>query len=182
MIRAALLSLVLLGTPAFAQETHDEHAQEHHEEHGDHDHEEHGHEEHDDHVAEADGIRAVHAWTNATSGSAALVYVEIENTSDADVTLTGGETELAQSVELVGLQNSGGELSYVPIPEMPIPAGSEMLLSPNGLALQLNGLTEPLVEGEHFHIDIEFGDVHLDTAVEIESATATQHSHAGHQH
>lgn len=164
MIRAAVLSLALLATPAFAQEVHD------------------GHEDHDDHVAEANGIRALHAWTNATSGSTALMYVEIENGSDAEVILTGGETEIAQSVELVGLQNSGGELSYTAIPEMPIAAGSEMVLSPNGLALQLNGLSEALVEGEHFHIDIEFGDIHLDTSVEIQSATATQHSHAGHNH
>src|SRR5690606_30806429 len=130
-------------------------------------------EDHDDHVAEADGIRALHAWTNATSGSTALVYIEIENSSDAEVILTGGQTDIAQSVELVGLQNSGGELSYTAIPEMPIAAGSEMVLSPNGLALQLNGLSEALAEGEHFHIDIEFGDIHLDTSVEIQSATAT---------
>lgn len=176
MIRAAFLSLALLATPAIAQEAHDDHAEEHggHEEHGEHDH--------DEHLTEAEGIRTLHAWANATDGSTALVYVEIENTSDADVTLTGGETEIAQSVELVGLQNSGGELSYTAIPEMPIAAGSEMVLSPNGLALQLNGLSEPLVEGEHFHIDIEFGDIHLDTSVEIQSATATQHSHAGHNH
>jgi copper(I)-binding protein len=175
MIRAAVLSLALLVTPAFAQEVHDDHAEEHHDEH---DHEDHD----DDHVAEVDGIRTLHAWANATNGSTALVYVEIENGSDAEVILTGGETDIAQSVELVGLQNSGGELSYTSIPEMPIAAGSEMVLSPNGLALQLNGLSEALVEGEHFHIDIEFGDIHLDTSVEIQSATATQHSHAGHNH
>ena len=158
MIRTIFLSLALLAVPALAQDDHDHH------------------------VAEASGIRAVHAWANATDASSALVYVEIENASDRAVALTGAHTGIAQSAELVGLQNSGGELSYTAIPEMPLPAGSELVLSPNGLAIQLSGLTGPLVEGETFEIEFQFGDIHLPATVAIEPADATQHSHAGHQH
>lgn len=164
MIRAALVSLALLATPAFA---HDDHAEDH---------------EHDHHVAEAEGLRAIHAWANATTGSTALVYVELENTSDTDATLTGAHSDIAASAQLVGLENSGGQLTYTPLPLMPVPAGREIVLSPNGMAIQLTGLTQPLVEGDHFEIEFEFDGLHLDAVVEIESANATQHSHAGHQH
>lgn len=163
MICAALLTLALLAAPAVAED------------HDDHDH-------HDEHVAETGGVRAVHAWTNATSGSSALVYVELENTAGTDVVLTGAESDLAASAGLVGLQNTGGQLVFVPIPEMPMPAGSSLLLAPNGLAIQLIGLSQPLVQGERFEIEFLFGDFDLHAMVDIESTTATQHSHAGHQH
>lgn len=179
MIRAVLFSFALIASPAFAQE---DHADEHHEEHEDHD--EHGHEdgEHDEHVAQANGVRAIHAWANATDASGALVYVDIENTSDALVTLTGAETDIAASAEIVGLENTGGELTFTAIPALPIPAGADMVFAPNGLAIALSGLTAPLAEGEHFNLELEFESFHLDLEVEIESTTATQHSHAGHNH
>lgn len=159
MIRRIFLLTALLAAPAFA-----------------HDH------DHADHVAEAEGIRAIHAWSNATTARSALVFVEIENLSDAPVTLTGAETAIAAQVELVGLQNRAGSLSYVAIPELPIAPGTRMVLAPNGVALQLGSLSAALTEGEHFDMELHFGETHLDITVEIESATATQHSHAGHQH
>jgi copper(I)-binding protein len=173
MIRAALFSLALIASPALAQE---DHADEHHEEH------EHEDGEQDEHVSEANGVRAIHAWVNATTGSNALVYADIENGSDAVVTLTGAETEIAASAEIVGLENTGGELSYTAIPVLPIPAGADMVFAPNGLAIALSGLTGPLVEGEHFDLELEFDGLHLDLEVAIESAAATQHGHAGHNH
>ncbi len=168
VIRTTLIAFALLATPALAE--HHETA-EPHEEHTD-----------QEHLAEADGIRAVHAWTNATDGSTGFVYVDLGNASDYSVTLIGAESDIATSAEIVGLENSGGELVYTPIPEMPIAAGSEVVFAPNGLAIRLSGLTAPLVEGESFEIGFEFDGLHLDAVVAIESTSATQHSHAGHQH
>ncbi|WP_417580409.1 copper chaperone PCu(A)C [Pelagibacterium sp.] len=166
MIRALFVSFTLLASPAIAQDGHradDEH-------------------EHDEHVAEASGIRAIHAWANATDASTALVYVEIENGSDTTVTLIGAETEIAANAEIVGLENTSGELRYTAIPALPIPAGAGMVFAPNGLAIALSGLSGALVQGDHFDLELEFEDIHLDLEVEIESASATQHSHAGHNH
>lgn len=157
MIRIAAFVFALIAAPAFADDDHH-------------------------HLAEAQGIRAVHAWTNATDASTALVYIEIENTTDTEITLTGAESDIAAGAELVGLANSGGTLAYQAIPAMPIPARSEIVLSPNGLALRLTGLTLPLLEGEEFEIELDFNGIHLHAHVEIESASATQHSHAGHHH
>ena len=167
MIRATFAALLLLATPALAQGA-DEHAEEHH--------------DHEEHVADLDGLRAIHAWARATSGSTAQVFVELENTGDDTVTLLGGEADIAATVTLVGFQLVGGEATYVALPEMPIPAGREIVLAPNGLALALTGLTQALVQGEHFEMEIEFDTGHLEVVVEIEAANATQHSHAGHNH
>lgn len=182
MIRAILLSLTLIATPAFAQDDHGDHeseyGEEHHDEtHGDHD--DHGGE---DHVSEADGVRAVHAWTNATRDGHAQVYVEIENTSDAEVRLLGAEAENAESAALVGFTLVDGEPSFVELPGMPIAAGGEVVLAPNGLAIDLEGLSADLEEGDSFEMELEFDFGHLDVVVAVESAGATQHSHAGHQH
>ena len=159
MFRRLLLALLLLAaaTPALA-------------------------EDHDHHVSEREGLRAVHAWTRATSGKTALVFVEIENGSSGDVLLQGGESELAASVDLVGFKLKDGAPSYVLLPSLPVKAGREVVLSPNGLALRLNGLREPLVEGEEIEMEIEFDTGHLEVHVEIEDADATRHSHAGHSH
>ena len=59
----------------------------------------------------------------------------------------------------------------------------EFALEPEGLGFRLVGLTQDLVQGAEFELELEFADgsqVHLH--VEIEAADATQHSHAGHSH
>ncbi|MBM3604178.1 MAG: copper chaperone PCu(A)C [Alphaproteobacteria bacterium] len=166
MIRSLFLLLALGAAPVMAQ-----------------DHQEHDHAPgHDHHLAEADGLRAVHAWTNATQASHALVYVDLENTSRSRVTLTGGASDISANMEIVGFENAGGELRYTVIPQMPVEAGSKVALSPNGLALRLEGLARPLNEGDTFMIRIEFSNTSLDAVVDVQSAKATQHSHAGHHH
>lgn len=161
----ASLSLVAfaLAIPAMAQETHG---------HGDGEH----------HISELGGVRAVHAWTRATDGDTALIFVEIENRASHPVVLTGGESDLAEYGRIVGFQLSDGEPHYVAVPEMPIGAGKEILLEPEGLALQLTGLKQPLREGTEIEIELEFDTGHMDVHVEVGTANATQHSHAGHSH
>ena len=174
-LAAALSAFVCLSQPAFvpdarAQET--AHS-------GDHAHEE---SEHAHHEGEAEGVHALHAWARATSERVALVFVEIENETDHDIAITGGESEIAASVELVGFQLKDGAPDYVALPSVPIKAGTEMILAPNGLALRLDGLKAPLVEGEEHEIEIEFDFGHVEMFFQVEAADARQHSHAGHQH
>lgn len=176
------LSLPLFGPALLAEEATHAEEHEHHEdgEHaGDTDHDE---DEHDHHEGEAHGVRALHAWAQATSGKTALVFVEIENASDHDVMITGGETDIAGSVELVGFQLKDGEPDYVVLPPVPIRAGTEMTLAPNGLALRLNGVDAALVEGSEHEIEIEFDFGHIAMFFQVEAADARQHSHVGHQH
>ncbi|MGB0659999.1 MAG: copper chaperone PCu(A)C [Mangrovicoccus sp.] len=174
--------LALIAAPVFA-ESHADHGHEHdHEDHAeahhDDDHDDHG----DEHSAELGGIHALHAWARATEEKIGFVFVEIENEGDAEVILTGAETEIAESVELVGFTLQNGTGVYQPIPAMPIAAGTHLELEPEGLAFRLTGLSTHLEQGEEFEIEFEFSTGHMEMHVQIEAANASQHSHAGHQH
>lgn len=138
--------------------------------------------DHDHHVSELAGLRAIHAWTRATDGDTALVFVEIENRSEATVVLEGGESAAAASADLVGFQMTDGRPEYVTLPKMPIAAGRELVLEPEGLALRLSGLGAPLAQGDEIEMELEFDVGHMDVHVAVEAENATRHSHAGHAH
>jgi copper(I)-binding protein len=138
--------------------------------------------EHDHHVSDLGGVRAIHAWTRATNADTALVFVEIENGSAGTVLLEGAESAAAATAELVGFQMKDGEPGYVVLPKMPIAAGRELVLEPEGLALRLTGLQAPLVRGDEVEVELEFDIGHMDVDVAVEAENATRHSHAGHAH
>lgn len=160
MIRHSLLAVLLtlpMAVPAIAQ---------------DHDHE-----------ASAGNLTIVHPWARAASaGGETMVFFEIEN-AGAAVDLTGAETAVATSVELVGAAlGADANQTVQPVGAVSIASG-DFVLEPNGLGFLLTGLTQDLVQGEDFELEVEFADgTHIHAHVEIEAADATQHSHAGHAH
>ena len=138
---------------------------------------------HDEHEASAGALTLVHAWTRAAgAGEDSMVFFEIEN-AGAAVQLTSASTDVASRGELVGATMSAeAALAYLPVGAVIIAPG-DFALEPTGLGLRLVGLTEDLVQGDEFELEVAFSDgteVHLH--VEIEAADATQHSHAGHSH
>lgn len=156
--------------------------------HKDHAHEEKHAENHEDgdqskHKSELKGMKALHAWTQAAhKGEDTLVFVELENGSNATITFLGGEAKHAKSVELVGFQLKDGEPSYIPVMQVPIKAGRHLELAPKSLALRLHDLDEDLRKGETIEMELEFDIGHMDIHVEVGSEDASQHSHAGHNH
>lgn len=137
----------------------------------------------DDHLSEKDGVRVLHAWANATDGEDAFLYLEIENEGDVEVTLVGAATDMAEDVHLIAIPPSGDAADMQEIESLPIPAGAEMELAPGGVAFELHGLTQALVEGEEFDAIFSLDPIgELEVHVEIEASDATQHSHAGHNH
>lgn len=135
-----------------------------------------------DHVAEAGGLRVVHAWTAATGGPDALVFMEVENRGNAPVTLTGAAAEGAAEATLVGHALADGATAWTPLPGVPVEAGGELHLEPNVLAIRLAGLAAPLEAGAQLDLDLRFGEVVLPVEVAVEPEGATAHSHAGHAH
>jgi len=174
--------LLLFAPPVFA------HGEDAHSDHSDAPHHEdaHGHEaatdDHGDHLAERDGFRVVHGWTNAGSGDRALVFMEFQNTGTDTVTVTGAEAEIAGSATLVGFRLLDGAPTYEHLPSVPLSAGRKMQLAPNGLAIELHGLEKPLHEGDHFDLELHTSIGQIDVHVDVEAADAMQHSHAGHAH
>lgn len=135
-----------------------------------------------DHLSELGGLEALHAWARATSGPEAFVFLELKNEGDDAVTLDGAETPVAASAEIVGFQPKAGQATYEPIPSMPVNPGRELHLEPDGLAIRLVGLTQALVEGDEFDLDLQTSLGVLEVHVEIERSDAKAHSHAGHAH
>ncbi|MDO5612714.1 MAG: hypothetical protein Q4G14_05655 [Paracoccus sp. (in: a-proteobacteria)] len=138
--------------------------------------------DHAHHVSEAGGLRVLHAWTPARSaGDEALIYLEVENLSGTDATLTGGEA-LGKPLEIVGFQYGSSGESWVVLPALPLPAGHKVALEPRVIALRLDRLPQALVAGDELDIEVRIGDVHLDAHAEIGARNASAHSHAGHAH
>ncbi|RDC69842.1 copper chaperone PCu(A)C [Rhodovulum sp. 12E13] len=185
--------MILLATaaPVLAHEDHthedEAHAEEHaHDEAHAHD-EEHAEDDHahgdDAHLAEAGGLRLVHAWSRATDGDETLIFVEIENSGDNTRSLIGGGSPHAAAAEVVGFRLVDGTPTYEPLPEVPIAPGTEMSLAPEGLALRLTGLDAALEEGDGLPVTFAFNDgLEIRATAQIEASNATRHSHAGHMH
>lgn len=189
LIPFALL-VVLAGQPALADgDDHDaEAAEAHSDDHGhDEDHDD-DHAAHEDesgdtaHLSTMGDLRLLHGWTRATTDDTALIFVEIENTGETPVTLTGGASELAEGAALVGFTLVGGAPSYPELPALPVAPGIEMVLAPQGVALRLDGLSRDLAEGDSFDVTLAFAEAEVELTVEVEAADATQHGHAGHAH
>ena len=137
----------------------------------------------DEHLAEADGLRVLHAWTNAGSGAAAEVYMEIENTGGEPLTLAGARAEGVEMATIVA--SPLNPLDQVPetLDGIAVLPGEEMALEPGGLHVLLHGVGAPREEGGEMTMTLIFepqGEVEVH--VEVEAEDATQHSHAGHSH
>lgn len=153
----------------------------------DHDHAEETHQEtHQDtgdtHLATVGDLRVLHAWTAATHDRHTLVFMEIENSGDQPVMITGGESPLAGQITLVGFHLQDGHAHYEPLDQVPAPAKAELELAPNGLALRLDGLTRELHKGDEFPLELNTSLGHIPLHVQVEAEGATAHSHAGHNH
>lgn len=133
------------------------------------------------HLAEREGLRALHAWTRATDGAEALVFVEIENEGDSAVTLEGAAVD-GLTAELVGFRLADGEPTYETVGSVPIAPGRDLHLEPDGLAIRVAGLSAPLTEGGAFDMDLVTSVGVLEIHVEVEAADADAHGHAGHNH
>lgn len=186
---AALLAVLTLAYPVVAGEGHDhtvDAATEAHEDDHDHAHDDdHGHEENADdaaHSFDVDGVKVVHPWMNATNGRDALIFLELENSSDASVSLEGAEVPFAETAMLVGFALKDGEGAYQPLPSVPVQPGRSLDLQPEGLAILASGLNRRFTEGDTAKMSLVTSAGTIALTVAVESADARQHSHAGHNH
>ncbi|MFQ6549048.1 copper chaperone PCu(A)C [Aestuariibius sp. 2305UL40-4] len=162
MLRPFLLA-ILLATPLAAEDDHN------------HDH------DHADHLSEAEGLRLIHGWTTATDRGPAPVYLEIENTRDSAVILTGAESEAAEAIEITGIPLTAGA-DPMTLPELEIAAGTTFDLTPESVYLVLNDLAAPLEEDGEIDVTLIFGEEEIELHVDVLEQGATQHPHAGHAH
>ena len=114
-------------------------------------------------------VDVAEAWTRATSGANAPVYLHIVSAKDPD-RLIGVEAAIAKSVELREEAQQG---KLAPPPVIDIPGGGTVNLGPGGRALMLVGLKEPLREGDSFLITLHFDKAGTENAaVKVLGGTA----------
>jgi hypothetical protein len=134
------------------------------------------------HLAEAEGLRVLHAWARATDTGEAFVFAEIENRGATERLLTGVEAQGASAGRVVGFALKDGQGSWTVLPSIPVAAGGDLDLAPEVLALRLDGLALPLVEGGHLDVTFVFDTLRIPAEAEVLSPDARAHSHAGHSH
>ncbi len=130
-------------------------------------------------VFAADSITVDHPWARATPGGAqtGAVYMKLVNASDAEDTLTGGSTSVASEVQIHEMAVENGVMKMRELPNgLAIPAKRSVSLKPGGYHVMLVGLKQPLKEGEHIALTLNFEKAgKIDVDVPVVSMGATHH-------
>jgi copper(I)-binding protein len=113
------------------------------------------------HGYQAGAIRIVHPWAmptaaSVTDGANGMGYLVLRNASNQPDKLLSAYMEIARKVELHA-HGEGGDISTMRrVNSIAIPAGGEVRLEPGGPHFMLMGLKQPLEEGQHFPIVLQF--------------------------
>jgi copper(I)-binding protein len=111
-------------------------------------------------------------WARATPKGAAIGggYLTITNTGDTPDRLVGGSAAFAKSVEVHEMKSDSGVMKMRMVTGgLEIKPGETVTLQPGGYHLMFTGLKQPLKQGEHLKITLQFakaGKVDVDFAVE----------------
>ena len=137
----------------------------------------------DEHLTTIGQIDVEHAWTRATAGPDAAVFLTISNRGGEPDRLVGASSAVSAAAAIHGATLVDGVPGSVEVGPVTVPAGGRLELEPQALFVLLAGLTAPLAEGGELELELRFeragtGTVHA----EIGAADAVAHSHAGHAH
>ncbi|QIM18786.1 copper chaperone PCu(A)C [Leucobacter coleopterorum] len=114
-----------------------------------------------DSATEAKSLTAENAWAKASKADMVAgegmtgMFVTLTNSSDKDIKITGGTSDVASMVELHEVvdgkmqEKDGGFV---------VPAGGTLELMPGGLHIMLMGMEKPILAGEDVHVTLELGD------------------------
>jgi branched-chain amino acid transport system substrate-binding protein len=93
----------------------------------------------------------------APMGPVSAIFMEITNNSDADVTLVGGATDVANIVEIHENIMENDVMKMRPLVDgLVIPAGETVVLQPGGYHVMLVDVVSNLVVGEAFDTTLNF--------------------------
>jgi copper(I)-binding protein len=104
--------------------------------------------------------------------------MQIVNNGPSPVKLVGGQTPVAERVEIHRMSMEGGVMAMRALPEgLDVPARSTVTLAPGGLHVMMIGLRQPLAEGQSVPLTLIF-----DTGKRIDVRLAVRSMGAGHGH
>ena len=94
-------------------------------------------------------------WARAArAGGETLAFFKLNNAGASEM-LVSASTQVARSVEIVGLVNREGKIGTQVIGPIELPPG-KMQFDPGGLGLALHSLTRDLVMGGEFDLTLTF--------------------------
>lgn len=96
------------------------------------------------------------AWARATPGGAQIGAVYATITSPTTDRLIGVASPTAKTVGLHSMSMDGGVMRMRGVAVIDIPAGEPVALKPGGFHIMLEGLTQPLQEGQTFPLTLSF--------------------------
>lgn len=117
-------------------------------------------------------VQVTQAWARPTVPGQTVAGAYFDIRSSADATLTGLRSSAAGAVQMHTMLKDGDVMRMRELPQLPLPAGHVVHLSPGGTHLMLLDLKQPLRAGETLGLDIMVKDragqqqtVHVDVPV-----------------
>jgi len=117
-------------------------------------------------TAASDVVTVSDAWVKAADEGMTGAFAELENASDADVTVVAASTDAAAMVELhETTMGDDGEMAMREVDGgFVVPAGGTHTLEPGADHIMLMSLTGPLAAGDEVTITLTFSD---DSTLEV---------------
>ena len=125
------------------------------------------------------------AWVRALppTQSTTAAYLSVRNTGDVPVIITGGQADLATTVEIHTTREIDGYHRMEQLPKLTVAPGEQVDLSPGGIHLMLLGLQRMPAAGERTRLclTLESGDKTC-TEAAVRKSAREQDNHDHHQH
>lgn len=133
----------------------------------------------------AQGIKAENVWVRATAPGQKVAGAFMDLTSEAPVSLVGGQSPVAEEVELHTMSMKDGVMRMRRVAEIKLPEGQTVKLEPGGLHVMLIGLKAPLKEGGVVPITLHTRDAagkrgSLKLEAAVRANPAPEHGHHSH--
>ena len=106
----------------------------------------------------AGSITVSEAWVRPSPmmERAGAAYLVLQNNGAAEDRLLSVESDVAKTPELHETKESGGMMSMLPVPNIPVPANGTAELKPGGLHVMLIGLNRELKAGDKVQLTLNF--------------------------
>ncbi len=104
----------------------------------------------------AGAVRILAAWTRATPGPTAAVYLDLRNEGSGSDRLLAAASPAAERIELHEHRHAGGVMSMAQLPAVELPPAETVQLRPGGIHLMLLGLKHPLRPGDRLPLTLTF--------------------------
>jgi copper(I)-binding protein len=108
-------------------------------------------------------------------------YVTVTNTGSAAVTIVGGSTDIAETVEIHTTREVDGYQRMEQLYEVPLAPGQSSFFSPGGMHLMLLGLAKMPAPGDRVQLCLALaaGEA-VCTVAEVRKSPGSQQSHGHH--